>query len=155
VYRIGWPTKVEELAEAVAAYVSKTGLKVTLAPAELAQWRQFDRLSGPGPGKPDVFVTSHGNDMMDSGSSFDTYYRCQGLISLSCVPEIEAKIGPAAAKSGAEREKAFQDLWVEAAEHYVTFGLLSLDYVHGIAPNLSWEPRTDGYVLYNTFRFTD
>ena len=154
VYRIGWPTKVEELSEAIANYVSKTGLKVKLAPAELAKWQEINRSNGPGAGKPELFVSSHGNDLMDSASTFETYYRCQASLSLACDAEFEKKIAPAVAKSGSERQQALRDLWKEAVELYMTMPLFSLDYVHGLSTNVEWEPRVDGYVYYNTMRLT-
>jgi peptide/nickel transport system substrate-binding protein len=155
VYRIGWPTKVDELTEAIASYLTKAGFKVKLVPTEVAQWNEFNRTNGPGAGKTDLFMSSHGNDLMDSVATFESYYRCQGQLSLACFPDLEAKISPAAAKSGAERDQALRALWKDAADVYATMPLFIFEYVHGVSDNVEWEPRLDGYVYYNTMRLTN
>jgi peptide/nickel transport system substrate-binding protein len=152
VYRIGWPTKVDELTEAIASNLTKVGFKIKLVPTEVAQWNELNRTSGPGAGKTDLFMSSHGNDLMDSVATFESYYRCQGLLSLACFPDLEAKISPAASKSGAERDQALRAIWKDAADVYATMPLFIFEYVHGVSDNVEWEPRQDGYVLYNTMR---
>jgi peptide/nickel transport system substrate-binding protein len=154
IYRIGWPTKVEELTEAISSYLSKAGLKLKLTPTEVAQWNELNRTGGPGPGKTDLFMSSHGNDLMDSASTFESYYRCNASFSLACAQDLDPKIAAAGTKAGAERDQAFRDLWKAYADHYFMMPLFSVDYVHGLSDRIEWEPRLDGYVYYNAMRLT-
>jgi peptide/nickel transport system substrate-binding protein len=154
VYRIGWPTKVEEVTEAIASYLGKVGFKIKLVPTEVAQWNELNRTSGPGPGKTDLFMSSHGNDLMDSASTLESYYSCKGLLSLACFPDFESKIPPAVTKSGGERDQAMRAIWKEAADLYATMPLFIFEYVHGVTENVEWTPRLDGYVYYNEMRLT-
>jgi peptide/nickel transport system substrate-binding protein len=149
VYRIGWPTKVEEVTEAISSYLTKVGFKIKLVPTEVAQWNELNRTSGPGPGKTDLFMSSHGNDLMDSASTFESYYSCKGLLSLACFPDFEKNISPATSKSGAERDQAMRAIWKDAADLYATMPLFIFEYVHGVTENVEWTPRLDGYVYYN------
>ena len=154
IYRIGWPTKVEEVMEAIAGYLGDVGFKVKLVPMEVAKWNEVNRAGGPGPGKTDLLMSSHGNDLMDSASTFESYYTCKGLLSTACFPDLEAKLGPAVAKSGAERDQAMRAIWKDAADLYATMPLYIFDYVHGVSENVEWTPRLDGYVYYNEMKLT-
>jgi len=154
IYRIGWPTKVNEVTEAIADYLGKVGFKVKLLPMEVAQWNEANRSSGPGPGKPDMFMSSHGNDLMDSASTFESYYACKGLLSLACFPEFEATVAQSVTKGGAERDQAMRANWKDAAELYATVPLFIFEYVHGATEGVEWTPRLDGYVYYNEMKLT-
>ena len=154
IYRIGWPTRVEEVTEAIADYLGKAGFKVKLVPMEVAKWNEVNRAGGPGPGKTDMLMSSHGNDLMDSASTFESYYTCKGLLSTACFPELENMLGPAVAKGGAERDQALRAVWKEAADKYATVPLFIFDYVHGVSDNVEWTPRLDGYVYYNEMKLT-
>jgi peptide/nickel transport system substrate-binding protein len=154
VYRIGWPTKVEEVTEAIASYLGKAGFKIKLTPTEVAQWNELNRTAGPGPGKTDLFMSSHGNDLMDSASTLESYYSCKGQLSLACFPDFETKIPPAVVKSGAERDQAMRAIWKDAADLYATMPLFIYEYVHGVSENVEWTPRLDGYVYYHEMTLT-
>jgi peptide/nickel transport system substrate-binding protein len=94
-------------------------------------------------------VCSHGNDLMDSAATFESFYSCKGLLSLACFPEFEAKIPSIVAKSGKERDQALRAAWKEAADLYANMPLFLYEYVHGVSENVEWTPRLDGYVYYN------
>jgi ABC-type transport system substrate-binding protein len=94
-----------------------------------------------------IGTNSHGNEMMDVGQTAPGYYTCTGAVSTFCDEEVTQMVTDALPLTGEERATAFMAVTAAFMEHIPVVPLVHLPNYYGVAENLTWAPRLDGFML--------
>jgi peptide/nickel transport system substrate-binding protein len=89
----------------------------------------------------------HGNEIMDVSSTAQSYYRCAGAASTYCNPELDKALQAALPLTGDQRSKALQAVTKMFYDDYGAVPVIHMDLNYGLARNLQWKPRLDGFML--------
>lgn len=149
VTRQGIYLRNDEFAEYVANQLNEIGLTASSEVIEIAQYNeQFDKNFRDVPPERGWIATNpHGNEIMDVSSTAQAYYSCEGGSSTYCNPELDEMIAAAIPLTGEERVKALQEVTRVYYEDYGSIPIIHMPLNYGLAANLSWTPRLDGFML--------
>lgn len=139
----------DEFAEYVANQLNQIGLNATSEVIEIAQYNeQFDVNFHNVPEDRGWIATNpHGNEIMDVSSTAQAYYSCEGGSSTYCDPELDEALEAAIPLTGEEREEALAEVTRMFYEDYGAIPIIHMPLFYGLAENLVWEPRLDGFML--------
>jgi peptide/nickel transport system substrate-binding protein len=145
-----------EFAQYVASQLNEIGLNATSEVIEIAQYNeQYDLNFADVPEDRGWIGTNpHGNEIMDVSSTARAYYSCEGGSSTYCDPELDEKLDAAIPLTGEEREAALAEVTRMYYEDYGAIPILHMPLNYGLAANLEWTPRLDGFVLIKEMRYT-
>lgn len=149
VTRQGIYLRNDEFAEYVANQLNQIGLNASSEVIEIAQYNeQFDLNYSDVPDDRGWIATNpHGNEIMDVSSTAQAYYSCDGGSSTYCNPEVDEALDAAIPLTGEEREEALAEVTRLYYEDYGSIPIIHMPLNYGLAENLTWEPRLDGFIL--------
>lgn len=139
----------DEFAEYVANQLNEIGLTAHSEVIEIAQYNeQFDVNFHDVPEDRGWIATNpHGNEIMDVSSTAQAYYSCDGGSSTYCNPELDEALDAAIPLTGDERQAALADVTRMYYEDYGSIPIIHMPLNYGLAAELTWEPRLDGFIL--------
>jgi peptide/nickel transport system substrate-binding protein len=139
----------DEFAEYVANQLNQIGLTAHSEVIEIAQYNeQFDVNYHDVPEDRGWIATNpHGNEIMDVSSTAQAYYSCDGGSSTYCNPELDKALDAAIPLTGEERQAALADVTRMYYEDYGSIPIIHMPLNYGLAAELTWEPRLDGFIL--------
>jgi len=140
---------VGELAEALQAMIEQSGLKINLVNLDAAPWRDALYARKEGQQRTDMLISAASNVQFDSSRLINNYFGL-GLFSHADSEAFQAKMNEVAAMSGEARVKGYQKLWKEIHDNYWVIPIFGIDYIHGLAERVDWQPRTDGFIDFAT-----
>lgn len=149
VTRQGIYLRNDEFAEYVANQLNQIGLNASSEVIEIAQYNeQFDLNYSDVPDDRGWIATNpHGNEIMDVSSTAQAYYSCDGGSSTYCNPEVDEALDAAIPLTGEEREEALAEVTRLYYEDYGSIPIIHMPLNYGLAENVTWEPRLDGFIL--------
>lgn len=149
VTRQGIYLRNDEFAEYVANQLNQIGLNASSEVIEIAQYNeQFDLNYSNVPDDRGWIATNpHGNEIMDVSSTAQAYYSCDGGSSTYCNPEVDEALDAAIPLTGEEREEALAEVTRLYYEDYGSIPIIHMPLNYGLAENVAWEPRLDGFIL--------
>ena len=139
----------DEFAEYVANQLNEIGLTASSEVIEIAQYNeQFDVNFHDVPEDRGWIATNpHGNEIMDVSSTAQAYYSCEGGSSTYCNRELDEALDAAIPLTGEERETALAEVTRMYYEDYGSIPIIHMPLNYGLAAELTWEPRLDGFIL--------
>jgi peptide/nickel transport system substrate-binding protein len=145
----------KEMWEAIVNWWTAVGFKIKHTPQEYAKGNEMLFSVAPGARGP-LVTTKHGVELGDASRSFDSYLRIGGRISTVNDPKLDA-MGKAAVQIpvGPERTKALQDMFTYLYDEIPVYPIIHLQFIFGMAKNLEWEPRADGFTKFGAAKFTE
>lgn len=146
----------EELGEYVAQQLNEIGLNARTEVIEHAAYQEqyvmnYDEIPED---RGWIGTLSHGNEMMDVSQTFSGYYRCDGGVSTFCNEEIDAMTDEAAPITGDGRAAALAAVTEAFMAQIPVIPIVHLPLFYGLAANLNWEPRLDGFMLVKEMSYT-
>jgi peptide/nickel transport system substrate-binding protein len=102
-----------------------------------------------------IGMSQHGNELMDYSSSVQSYYSCESRTSAYCDPAFDQKIEAALPLTGNERDQALQVLAKDVYDQALIIPIGQPNFFYGVADNLEWKPRMDGFILFKEMKFSD
>jgi peptide/nickel transport system substrate-binding protein len=149
VTRQGIYLRNDEFAEYIANQLNEIGLTASSEVIEIAQYNeQFDQnYSDIPPERGWIATNPHGNEIMDVSSTAQAYYSCEGGSSTYCNPELDEALAKAIPLTGEERVAALQAVTKMYYDDYGSIPVIHMPLNYGLAENLTWEPRLDGFML--------
>lgn len=155
VTRKGIYLRNDEFAEYCANQFREIGLNATSEVIDPALYNpQYStNLKDVPPDRGWVTTNPHGNEIMDVSTTVSSYYRCDGGASTYCNPELDKKYLEALPLIGEARVKAFQEITRMFYEDYAAIPVIHMPLFYGLAANLVWEPRLDGFMLLKEMSF--
>jgi peptide/nickel transport system substrate-binding protein len=145
-----------EFAQYVASQLKEIGLNATSEVIEVAQYNeQYDLNFADVPEDRGWIGTNpHGNEIMDVSSTARAYYSCEGGSSTYCNPALDEKLNAAIPLVGDERQQALEEVTAMYYEDYGAIPIIHMPLNYGLAANLEWLPRLDGFVLLKEMKYT-
>lgn len=148
--REGFILRADEIVQLIAEALRTIGL--TNVKSEMRETAKFEEAWTAGyknitPERGLIGLQQHGNELMDYSSSVEGYYACGGATSAYCDPTLEKMRVKANQLAGDERDKALQDIAKYVYDKTVTVPVGQPKFFFGLAKNLQWKPRIDGFVL--------
>ncbi len=139
----------DEFAEYVANQLNEIGLSAHSEVIEVALYNeQYDINYADVPEDRGWIGTNpHGNEIMDVSSTIQAYYSCEGGSSTYCDPELDEAFEAAVPLTGEERQEALADVTRMYYEDIGAIPIIHMPLNYGLAENLIWEPRLDGFIL--------
>lgn len=146
----------DEFAEYVANQLNEIGLSAHSEVIEIAQYNeQFDVNYHDVPEDRGWIATNpHGNEIMDVSSTAQAYYSCDGGSSTYCNPELDEALDAAIPLTGEERQEALAEVTRMYYEDYGSIPVIHMPLNYGLAAELSWEPRLDGFILLKEMKLS-
>jgi len=92
-------------------------------------------------------LQQHGNELMDFSGSIAGYYSCDGATSAYCDPELEKMYVEATAATGDDRQQKLAAIAEYVYEQIPVVPIGAPSFNFGLAENVDWEPRMDGFIL--------
>jgi peptide/nickel transport system substrate-binding protein len=148
--RPGQYPRASEVAEFIISSLNQIGFKATTRFLEAAASTEALRSVKPEQQRPDLQMTSVSSPNLDSSRPFDLYYLCGGRNHIGCDQEGDRLYNDAKQLSGAERDKAFQQVWAYFYDKYYYVPLFALNWTHGASARLVWEPQPDGLLVFTS-----
>ena len=154
VTRQGIYLRNDEFAQYVASQLGEIGLTATSEVIEIAQYNeQYDiNFSDVPPERGWIGTNPHGNEIMDVSSTAQAYYSCEGGSSTYCNPALDEALDAAIPLTGEERDRALQEVTRMYYEDYGSIPIIHMPLNYGLAANLEWTPRLDGFMLIKEMR---
>jgi peptide/nickel transport system substrate-binding protein len=146
----------EELGEYVANQLNQIGLNARTEVIEHAAYQEqyvmnFDEIPEE---RGWIGTLSHGNEMMDVSQTFSGYYRCDGGVSTFCDSEIDTMTDEAAPITGDERAAELAAVTAAFMERIPVVPIVHLPLFYGLAADLNWTPRLDGFMLVKEMSYS-
>ncbi|NYT84790.1 ABC transporter substrate-binding protein [Pollutimonas harenae] len=130
-----------EAMEAMMMMWQEAGLNVKLVMLDVADWLRYLQKPYPEDRGPTLLQSMHDNNKGDAAFTIPIFYRSTGQYSVLNSPEMDAEIDAAMAATGAEREKAFQKIFDEALNKYVTdIPMYHMIGYTRVGKRLEWKP---------------
>ncbi|MBA3416186.1 MAG: hypothetical protein H0U10_13270 [Chloroflexia bacterium] len=153
--RAGAYPRNEELGEYVANQLNEIGLNAQSQVIEHAAYQEqyvtpYDEIPAD---RGWIGTLTHGNEMMDVGQTAASYYVCGGGATTWCDPAFDQQVQAASVLLGEERAQAFQEITREFMANYPLVPIVHLPLFYGVAENLSWAPRLDGFMLIKEMHY--
>ncbi len=148
--REGFILRASESIQLIAEALKSIGL--TNVTSEMRETAKFEEAWTAGydaitPDRGLIGLQQHGNELMDYSGSIEGYYSCDGATSAFCDPELEKKYDTANSLSGEERDAALQEIAQYVYEQVPVVPIGQPNFYFGMAENLDWTPRLDGFLL--------
>ncbi|MBI1773856.1 MAG: ABC transporter substrate-binding protein [Proteobacteria bacterium] len=143
--------KDRETIEAVAAYWSTIGLKVTV---RMFEFREFLNRLGDRNNRPMAIFSSAANNQLDADRMITSYLTAGRNFSSSADESINKLIGPARNElDPAKRNQLYHVILSTAREEAYFAFLLNYKDLYGMSKRLQWKPRADQQMLIKEMAF--
>ena len=139
-----------EVYEAIVNMLSAVGFKAKVEIREQAAWRDATYAVAPGTRSAMVGI-EHGNEFGDASGSYDNYIAKDGRQATYANDQITQQIKAAAAATGQDRVKKYQDVSKFVYEEMPIIPVFHRNQIWGLDPKLDWKPRIDGLLLFKEF----
>lgn len=143
--------RTPELVQHAASQLQQIGLDVSTQILESAQYRPEVYGKAQNDVSEDrgwIVQIGHGNELMDASASIDRYYSCNpDSDSTYCNKEVDQMSAEAAPLTDAERDEAYQEIAAELHDDFAIIPVIHQEIIYGLAENLDWSPRLDGFML--------
>jgi len=106
------------------------------------------------PSRGIVGLQSHGQELMDYSGSVQGYLTCAGSTSAYCNPKVDRMYNKAVALTGDARKQALQQIDDYTYQQVPIVPIGQPNFFYGIAQNLSWSPRLDGFLLIKEMKLS-
>ena len=148
---------MEEAVEAVGAMLQQAGLtNITIQIMEVSKHTEIYNAPKPiDAARGIIAVHSHGNELLDFGQTVRFYYTCEGRQSTYCNPAVDEMQTRALSLSGAEREKAYQEIGKQMYDEVITIPIMHPSFYFGMSKRLEWTPRPDGFILLKEMKLKE
>jgi peptide/nickel transport system substrate-binding protein len=148
--REGFILRADESIQLIAESLRAIGL--TNVKSEMRETAKFEQAWTAGyqnipPNRGLIGLQQHGNELMDFSSSIASYYSCTGATSAYCDPELDKMTAAADQLSGEQRDAALQNIAKYVYDRYITVPIGQPNFYFGMAKNIDWKPRLDGFLL--------
>jgi peptide/nickel transport system substrate-binding protein len=155
--REGFILRADEIVQLIAESLKNIGL--TNVKSEMRETAKFEEAWTAGyknitPERGLIGLQQHGNELMDFSASVEGYYACNGATSAYCDPQLEKMRTAANQLAGDKRDKALQDIAKYVYDKTVTVPVGQPKFFFGLAKNVQWKPRMDGFVLVKEMTVT-
>lgn len=145
----GRTLKDQEAAQAVAAMLEDVGFTVKAEFPTLDRW-VADAVYAPRPTGPDLVYIGHGNEPLDAAFTAALYFGCEGDISRFCDSATDELIASADSElDETKRAELYGQVWQRMKDDYASAPLANLQSVTGIAKDIDWQPRSDGFLHFD------
>jgi ABC-type transport system substrate-binding protein len=99
-----------------------------------------------------------GSELFDSYQALETNFSARGansvLINEQADPELDAMIKDAGKiVDPKQRAEALKKVWAYLAPKAYSIPVVTLQKIHGMASNVEWKPRSDGYIKASDMKF--
>lgn len=101
-----------------------------------------------------VGLQSHGQEMMDYSGSVQGYFSCGGPTSAYCNPTLDTMFNAATPLTGDARKAALQKIDGYMYQEVPVVPIGQPNFFYGMAKNLDWTPRLDGFILVKEMKLT-
>ncbi|MDQ3226507.1 MAG: ABC transporter substrate-binding protein [Chloroflexota bacterium] len=154
--RRGAYTRNEELGEYVANQLNEIGLTARTEVIEHAAYQEqyvmnYDEIPVE---RGWIGTLGHGNEMMDVSQTFSGYYRCDGGVSTFCNPEIDSLTAESAPVTGDDRAAGLAATTAAFMAEIPVIPIVHLPFFYGLAADLNWAPRLDGFMLVKEMSYS-
>jgi peptide/nickel transport system substrate-binding protein len=148
--REGFILRASESIQLIADALKSIGL--TNVTSEMRETAKFEEAWTAGydaitPERGLIGLQQHGNELMDYSGSIEGYYSCDGATSAYCDPVLEERYDAANSLSGDERAAALKEIAEYVYDKVPVVPIGQPNFFFGLAENLDWSPRLDGFVL--------
>jgi peptide/nickel transport system substrate-binding protein len=99
-------------------------------------------------------LQSHGQELMDFSGSVQSYYTCGGPTSAYCDPKLDQMFNAATPLTGDARKTALEKIDNYMYQQVPVVPVGQPNFFYGIAKNLDWTPRLDGFLLVKEMKFS-
>ena len=139
--------KDREIAQAIAGMLEEAGFTVRLELPELGAW--LEGLVSEEATGIDAWLAGHGNDIFDMDRSV-AWLSCGEALSHYCNQEVLDLVTQARQELDAERRQELYDqMWQLVQEDVPYASITTIDQVHFLAEGVEWQPRPDGFILFD------
>lgn len=147
--------RIDEIVQVINGDLQKIGLKVDTQLQEQVAFEEMLRAPKPiDPNRGYIVVHSHGNELMDYSLSVNSYYRCNSVVGTYCNPAVDKMHDSASQLTGDARDKALQEIAKYVHGEYPIVPVGQTSFYFGLAGNLQWKPRLDGFILLKEMTVT-
>lgn len=134
--------KVSELAQVLRDELAQVGLNVQLRMVETATHQQYQRRPGVTDQGAIALLVQHGNQSGDASFTTNSNFTTTAVNGAMGTAEFDAMIQAAAAKSGDERQKAYQDIFKFHDDKINQFApIMHMSSVIGKAESVDYTPN--------------
>ena len=147
ILRAGRFARAEEATEALSNMINKVGFNSKVKIMDVAQERAYGQVRPAPPERGGLLFRYHGNEIGDSSASISSYYRCDGTLSTYCNPKVDEMDTKARVLTGAERTKAYQEIWKVVYDDVAVIPMVHVGISYAFSKKLTWNPRIDGFIL--------
>lgn len=145
----------EELGEYVTNQLNEIGMTASMEVIEVEAYQEqyVINLADVPPDRGWITTLPHGNEMMDLGQSFG-YYTCDGAVSTFCDPALDEMIAEVEPLVGEERQAGLAEVTDVYMAAYPILPIVHMPLFWGLAENLNWAPRLDGFILVKEMSYS-
>lgn len=135
--------KIQELGQVIQEQLKQAGLNVELKMLETSQHLQYQVRPFVEDEGAILHMTQHGNQAGDAAFTVDQYMMTDGAQSAFGTPELDKMIEEANAATGADRQKAFEEVFAYQNEEVVQFAhIMHQTGMIGKAANIDYTPNS-------------
>ena len=149
--RLGSTPRNGEMVEAMGAMLTFIGVPNTVAVEEPGVFNPWVTTK-PGPSRSSAWLHVQANPLMDYGATFGAHYSCDGIVSVFCDPDFDARVAVAASLVGQERHEALKALVREGHDRYVVAPVGLLQRAYGVPEGFDWKFGLDHRIVVVNMR---
>ena len=140
--RLGSTPRNGEMVEAIAAMLGAVGIPTRVAVEEPGLFNPR-AVAKPTEDRSYAWLHVQANPLMDYALTFGAHYSCDGLVSVFCDPDFEARANEAAQLVGDARQEALEELVVEGHDRYILAPVGLLQRAYGVPEGFEWDFGVD------------
>jgi len=144
--RIGSTPRNGEMVEAMGAMLGAVGIPTRVAVEEPGVFNPW-ATTKPDPQRSGAWLHVQANPLLDYGATFGAHYSCEGIVSVFCDPDFEARVAEASSLSGDERHAALRELVKEGHDRYVVGAVGLLQRAYGVPDGMEWDFGLDHRII--------
>ncbi|MEM7023661.1 MAG: ABC transporter substrate-binding protein, partial [Pseudomonadota bacterium] len=144
--RLGSTPRNGEMVEAIGAMLTSIGIPNSVAVEEPGVFNPR-ATTKPNPERAYAWLHVQANPLMDYGATFGAHYSCDGIVSVFCDQDFDARVAEAASLSGDERHQALRELVGEGHERYVVAPVGLLQRAYGVPDGMEWDFGLDHRII--------
>ncbi len=144
--RLGSTPRNGEMVEAMGAMLGAVGIHTTVAVEEPGVFNPWVTTK-PDPQRAGAWLHVQANPLLDYGATFGAHYACEGIVSVFCDPDFEARVAEASSLNGDERHQALRELVKEGHDRYVVGAVGLLQRAYGVPVGFEWNFGLDHRII--------
>ncbi|MDG4798370.1 ABC transporter substrate-binding protein [Micromonospora sp. WMMD1082] len=147
--------RIDEIVQVIAGDLEKIGLTVDTQLQEQVAFEEMLRAPKPiDPQRGYVVIHSHGNELMDYSLTVNSYYRCNSVVGTYCDRALDRQHDEASQLTGDARDQALIAIAKNVHENVAAVPVGQTTFYFGLADNVRWKPRLDGFILLKEMAIT-